>query len=107
MVRHWGGSVDGVYVISLQYSAGEEYQRGRRREGRGLGGEGGARAHWFRRNRRNPAMVPADSGVQSPQPGGCLVELKEGKRRGARGLFKGVVEASNYAGSKGIEEGRE
>jgi hypothetical protein len=92
MVRRWGGSADGVYVVSLQYSVGEEYQRGRRREERGLGGEGGARAHWFRRNQRNPAMMPADSGMQSPQPGGYLVELKEGKRRGARGLLVGVAE---------------
>jgi hypothetical protein len=45
MVRRWGGSADGVRVVSLQYLAGEEYQRGRRREGRGLGGEVGARAH--------------------------------------------------------------
>jgi hypothetical protein len=49
--RRWGGSADGVYDVSLQYSAGEKYQRGRRREGRGLGGERGARAHLRRRIR--------------------------------------------------------
>jgi hypothetical protein len=35
-----------------------------------------------------------------------LQEEEEGKQRGGVGLLIGVVEASNYAGSKGIEEGK-
>jgi hypothetical protein len=65
MVRRWGGSADGVRVVSLQYLAGEEYQRGRRREGRGLGGEVGARAHWWGSNRRRTAAETSDSDEKS------------------------------------------
>jgi hypothetical protein len=53
-----------------------------------------------RRNRAGMPAVTSGSDVKLCRPGGVSGEGKRGKRRGARGLFKGVVEASNYAGSK-------
>jgi hypothetical protein len=46
-----------------------------------IGEDGEARAHWFWRNQRIPAMKSADSGVKFPQPGGELSEGKEGERQ--------------------------
>jgi hypothetical protein len=56
-VRRWGGSADDACVGSLWDLAGEGYQRGCQREGRGLGGERGAQAHRRHCNRRRMAAV--------------------------------------------------
>jgi hypothetical protein len=91
MVRRWGGSADGVYVVSLQYSAGEEYQRGRQREGRGLGGE---REHGVHRGCRIGVEMPAgmrSSGERFCRPGGAISRESRGEARGGRELFIGAT----------------
>jgi hypothetical protein len=53
-----------------------------------IGGEGGALAHWFRRNRRNSATMPADSGEKSLCGSSMISRRSKGRwRRTARGSY--------------------
>jgi hypothetical protein len=99
-VRRWGGSADDAYVISLRDSPGDGCQSGSWREGRGLGGERGARAHRQGSNRRRTVAEASDSGDKFHQPGGMIFRGTKGKmeRRGRASYSRG--DASIMAGSK-------
>jgi hypothetical protein len=59
--RRWPSGVVGFVVLRPKRT-----RQGVRRllwdKGKRIGGEGGALAHWFRRNRRNSVTMPVDSG---------------------------------------------